>query len=156
MRVTLHQVRDVKAGRATVTFESPLGWATAQWVGPRPVEGVTRQVAMVVPGALTWGYEAVATADPDAIFEDRARICMVGRVLENDDDGFITLAIGDAVVPVTLANAPGRLPKRLLIRAPLLQLFDVLEWRTPGAQAATQALMNNPISRQFGAHSDAD
>lgn len=132
MRVTLHQVRDVKDGRATVTFESALGWATAQWVGPRPVEGVTRHVALVIPGSLSWGYEAVSTADPDAVFEDRGRICLTGRVLDNDEDGFITLAVGDSVVPVTLSNAPGRLPKRLLVRAPTLQLFDVLEWRAPG------------------------
>jgi len=128
MRVQLHQIRQVQGSMATVTFESPLGWGTAQWLGTRPEEGASRQVEMAIPGVLTWGREVFGTRHDEAIFEEEGRVCLVGRVRWSGEDGVTAVQVGSDLVLVEIANAPGLVPPQLMIRAPRLQLFDVIHW----------------------------
>ncbi|WAC71753.1 hypothetical protein OU995_19500 [Roseateles sp. SL47] len=111
---------------ATVTFESPLGWGTAQWVGLRPEEGATRQVELGVPGVLTWGYEVAGTRHEASIFEEEGRVCLVGRVRWSGEDGVTAVQVGSDLVLIQISNAPSIVPAQLIIRAPRLQLFDVI------------------------------
>lgn len=130
---------------ATVTFESPLGWGTAQWVGSRPEEGASRQVEMAVPGVLTWGYEVAETHHDESIFEEEGRVCVVGRVRWSGEDGVTALQVGNDLVLIEIANAPGMVPQQLIIRAPRVQLFDVFHWglapdKTPEMPALTSRM----------------
>ncbi|WP_092949427.1 hypothetical protein [Roseateles sp. YR242] len=116
---------------ATVTFESALGWGTAQWVGTRPEEGASRQVEMAVPGVLNWGYEVAETHQDESIFEEQGRVCLVGRVRWSSEDGITAVQVGSDLVLVEIANCPGIVPAQLIIRAPRVQLFDVIRWEMP-------------------------
>ncbi|ALV06922.1 hypothetical protein [Roseateles depolymerans] len=127
MQVQLHQFRQVNGSMSMVTFESPLGWGTAQWVGQRPEEGARRQVELAVPGMLTWGYEVAGSPhEEEAIFEEEGRVCLVGRVRWSSEDGVTAVKLGNDLVLVGIANAPALMPTHLLLRVPRLQLFDVL------------------------------
>ncbi len=127
MQVQLHQFRPFNGSTSMVTFESPLGWGTAQWVGLRPEEGARRQVELAVPGMLTWGYEVAASGhEEEAIFEEQGRVCLVGRVRWSGEDGATAVQLGNDLVLVGIANAPALMPTHLVIRAPRLQLFDVV------------------------------
>ncbi len=127
MQVHLHQFRQLHGSMSTVTFESPHGWGTAQWVGLRPEEGARRQVELAIPGVLTWGYEVAGSQEEDeAIFEEEGRVCLVGRVRWSGEDGVTALQLGSDLVLVAIANPPVLMPTHLVIRAPRLQLFDVI------------------------------
>lgn len=127
MQVQLHQFRQFNGSMSMVTFESPLGWGTAQWVGQRPEEGARRQVELAVPGTLTWGYEVAGSPlQEEAIFEEAGRVCLVGRVRWSSEDGVTALQLGSDLVLVGIANAPSLMPTFLRLRVPRLQLFDVL------------------------------
>jgi hypothetical protein len=125
MRIRIDRVQDVRPGSATVSFTSPLGIATARWIGTVPDEGACHDVELEVPGVLTWGSEISETTAGASISEEMGQVCLVGCIRSLSDDGVAAVQIGSDTVLVEMRGSHVAVPRKVVIRVSEIRLLDV-------------------------------
>jgi hypothetical protein len=105
MRITVTEIRD--AAPHTVWFTSAAGSATGIWRGETPPGLQDYDVELEVPGKLRWGQDAEIDAGARAgLRELDGESQIVGRAVECDTAGVLSLEIGGTIVMVELSSHP--------------------------------------------------
>lgn len=105
MRVTVTGIRG--SAPSLVEFTSDVGNADAIWRGHSPPELQDYDVELNIPGQLRWGAEAeIDAAAAAGISRVGAETRVVGRVVECDDIGVLSLELAGSLVMVELADGP--------------------------------------------------
>ena len=125
MRLRVKRIVEIKPDAATVSFSTHLGDASGQWVGELPTVGGNYEVEIEVPGVLKWNTEISETQRTvESVFEENSQVCIVGRLQSIDDDGVAAIQLCNDILLVEIVGTPSSIPCEVLIRVPLLRLFD--------------------------------
>lgn len=125
MRIQVLSIKEIQVDATTVAFDSPLGGASASWLGTVPVEGASYDVELEIPVVLTWGAEIAETTASESILAGEGCVCLVGVLQSLSDDGVAAVQVGGDIVLVETVGDLFIAPLRVIIRVPEIRLFDM-------------------------------
>jgi len=90
-----------------VDFSSDYGRSSALWVGEIPTLGTFYDVELDIDDDLVWG-EGISTTKRDRamIALEKGVFVVVGKVIKLEEDGCLSVSVGESVVLLDVANAP--------------------------------------------------
>ncbi len=109
-----------------VEFSSDLGRSAAIWVGEAPVTGAHYDVELDVDDDLVWG-ESVSTTSrnkPTIALEEELFV-VVGTVISFEEDGCVSISLGDSVILLDVENVPKELSGQIECRASDVKLYPI-------------------------------
>lgn len=107
-----------------VTFSSEFGKGFAQWVGLPPTSGEIYDVEIDIDEVLTWGESVTtSTSDIPAIYLKGGLLYFVGRVVQYEKNGCLSLSIGDSVILVSVEGAPDELGTTVVCKTASVKLY---------------------------------
>ncbi|MCY9877329.1 hypothetical protein OTK59_12255 [Vibrio natriegens] len=109
---------------ARVEFSSDYGRSAAIWVGEAPVTGCLYDVELDVDDDLVWG-ESISTTSRStaAISLEEELFVVVGKVISLEEDGCVSISVGDSVILLDVENAPNGLSGLIECRASDVKLY---------------------------------
>lgn len=90
-----------------VDFSSNYGSSSGLWVGEKPTSGGLYDVELDIDDDLVWG-EGISTTTKDkaSIALEEGMFVVVGSVISLEEDGCLSIAVGDSVILLDVENAP--------------------------------------------------
>jgi len=90
-----------------VDFSSDYGRSSALWVGEMPTLGTFYDVEFDIDDDLVWGESIFTTKrDRTMIALEKGAFVVVGKVIRFEEDGCLSIVVGESVVLLDVADAP--------------------------------------------------
>ena len=107
-----------------VDFSSDFGRSAAIWEGEAPAAGVYYDVELDVDNTLVWG-ESVSTtsSNKSTIALEEELFVVIGKVISLEEDGCVSISVGDSVILLDVENAPKELTGHIECRASDVKLY---------------------------------
>jgi hypothetical protein len=123
MRITITDIRDAER---LVSFTSAAGAASGIWRGSRSPQIGQCDVELDIPGRLRWGHGIAKSNRTSAGLRELDGECeLVGRAIEWDGAGVLTIEVGGGIVLVETADRPADdvVAGYVALRVPVLELY---------------------------------
>lgn len=109
-----------------VEFSSDFGRSAAIWVGKAPVTGALYDVEIDVDDDLVWGESVSTTSRNKAtIALEEELFVVVGTVISLEEDGCVSISVGDGVILLDVENAPKGLSGHIECRASDVKMYPI-------------------------------
>lgn len=90
-----------------VDFSSNYGNSTSIWVGENPTPGRLYDVELEIDDDLVWGKNiSTTTKGRTSIALEDGMFVVVGSVISLEEDGCLSIVVGDSVILLEVENAP--------------------------------------------------
>lgn len=107
-----------------VEFSSDYGRSAAIWVGEPPITGSFYDVELDVDDDLIWGESISTTSRNTATISlEEELFVVVGTVISLEEDGCLSISVGDSVILLDVENAPTGLSGLIECRASDVKLY---------------------------------
>ena len=107
-----------------VDFSSDFGRSAAIWEGEAPAAGVFYDVELDVDNALVWGESVSTTSSNKAMIAlEEELFVVIGKVISLEEDGCVSISVGDSVILLDVENAPKELTGHIECRASDVKLY---------------------------------
>ena len=111
-------------GKVRVEFSSDYGISAAMWVGEVPVIGSFYDVELDVDDDLVWGENiSMTSTNATMISLEEEFFVVVGAVISLEEDGCVSISIGDSVILLEVKNAPKGLSGLVEFRVSDVKLY---------------------------------
>ncbi|MGO1298557.1 MAG: hypothetical protein ACTMIA_14805 [Vibrio sp.] len=107
-----------------VDFSSDYGSSAALWVGEPPTPGRLYDVELEIDDDLVWGESISTTRDRVSIALEEGMFVVVGSVTSLEEDGCLSIAVGDSVILLDVENAPEDISGLVECRALDVKLYS--------------------------------
>lgn len=123
MIIQINSVHSSDSG-LVVNFTSPIGSASAVWVGAIPKERESHDVEINFEEDFIWGkniWGAAAAPSIKPLFDCGASI--TAELLHYDSDGCAAIKLGGLVTLIEVSGIPKDLPKSIKLEANLVKIY---------------------------------
>jgi hypothetical protein len=106
MRIKILDIKNIQ-NEIRVKFETPIGVGTGIWNGKLPALGDYTDIEIDIDDNFEWGKNITTTnSNISMIAIENNLFCFVARVISYEDDGCLTVTLGDSVVFLAVDNVP--------------------------------------------------
>lgn len=106
MHIQILDVENIQ-NEIKVRFETPIGVGVGIWNGELPVLGDRTDIEIDIDDDLEWGKNITMTnSNIGMIAIEKNLFRFVARVISYEDDGCLTVKLGDSVVFLDVDNVP--------------------------------------------------
>lgn len=113
------------SNKINIRFTSEYGSSCACWVGASPIIGEVYDVELEIDDALVWGENlSQAEADKHAIALEEDMFILTGTVISLEEDGCLSIALGESVVLLEVYNAPEYISGLVECRASNVRMYS--------------------------------
>ena len=125
MRILVEKITDRNLN-ILVEFSSEFGKAVAFWEGEKPIANNEYHVEMDIRDTLIWN-EQIQKAENNKhyIQQENDLIRIFGRIDSIDDDGYVTLRLGECIVPFIASGTPFQIGEHITLSAKEIFLSPV-------------------------------
>ena len=125
MRIQVDKIID-KNSNIIVEFSSEFGKAMAFWEGEKPIVNNEYHVEIDIRSTLIWSKEIQkAESNKPIIQQGNDFIQISGRIDSIDDDGYVTLRVGEYIVPFIASGTPFQIGEHVTLTAKEISLSPV-------------------------------
>ncbi len=108
-----------------IDFSSEYGTSTALWVGEKPTLGAIYDVELEIDDDLVWGESiSTTTNNRTTIGLEESMFIVVGSVINLEEDGCLSIAVGDSVILLDVVNVPGDVSGLVECRASSVKVYS--------------------------------
>ena len=108
-----------------VKFSSDYGCSSALWASDEPTCGEFYDIEFEIDDDLVWGESiSTTTRDGDTIALEEGAFVIVGTVLKLEEDGCLSIGLGDSVILLDVENMPEDTSGLVECRATEVKLYS--------------------------------
>ncbi len=124
MKIKVERMDDDPNG-VHIDFSSEYGTSTALWVGEKPTLGAIYDVELEIDDDLVWGESiSTTTNNRTTIGLEEGMFIVVGSVINLEEDGCLSIAVGDSVILLDVVNVPGDVSGLVECRASSVKVYS--------------------------------
>ncbi|WP_157659234.1 hypothetical protein [Thauera butanivorans] len=124
MRIKVEKI--IKSNKNNkIQFSSIYGGSSALWVGKTPVVGEIYDVELEIDDDLVWGVNIYTTTKASSsIALEEGVFVVIGTAIKLEEDGCLSMAVGDSVVLLDVKNAPKHISGPVECRASDVKVYS--------------------------------
>lgn len=123
MIIQIDSISNSESG-PVVNFTSPIGSASAIWIGPTPKERENHDIELNLEEDFIWGTNIWEASEPPSIrtLPDYGT-SIIAELLQYDSDGCAAIKLGGLVTLIEVSGMPQNPPKLIKLEANLVKIF---------------------------------